>query len=44
MGEADDLKKSALIALAVTLFVMTIIINLVATTIVQRSMKRGGGG
>ncbi|MEJ7599739.1 MAG: phosphate ABC transporter permease subunit PstC [Kofleriaceae bacterium] len=43
-GEADDLKKSALIALAVTLFVITIIINLAATAIVQRSMKRSRGG
>lgn len=43
-GEADDTKKSALIALAVTLFVITIAVNLVATAIVQRSMKRSRGG
>jgi phosphate transport system permease protein len=42
-GEADDLHKSALIALAVTLFVITILVNLVATGIVQRSMRRGQG-
>jgi len=43
-GEADDMKKSALIALAVTLFVITIAVNLAATAIVQRSMKRSRGG
>ena len=42
-GEADELHKSALIALAVTLFVITIVVNLVATSIVQRSMKKSGG-
>lgn len=42
-GEADDLHKSALIALAVTLFAITIVVNLVATGIVQRSMKRAQG-
>ena len=42
-GEAQDLHKSALIALAVTLFVITILVNLIATGIVQRSMKRGQG-
>ena len=42
-GEADDMHKSALIALAVTLFVITIIVNLIATSIVQRSMKRSRG-
>jgi phosphate transport system permease protein len=42
-GEADTLHKSALIALAVTLFVITIVVNLIATAIVQRSMKRGQG-
>jgi phosphate transport system permease protein len=42
-GEASDLQKSALIGLAVTLFVMTIIVNLIATTIVRRSMIRGRG-
>jgi len=45
-GEASDLQKSALIALAVTLFVMTIVVNLVASRIVQRSLakSRGVGG
>jgi phosphate transport system permease protein len=42
-GEAADLHKSALIALAVTLFVITIVVNLIATTIVSRSMQRGAG-
>jgi phosphate transport system permease protein len=42
-GEAEPLHKSALIALAVTLFVITIAVNLVATWIVQRSMRRSGG-
>jgi phosphate transport system permease protein len=42
-GEADTLHKSALIALAVTLFVITIVVNLIATGVVQRSMKRGQG-
>ncbi|MBS1121273.1 MAG: phosphate transporter, inner rane subunit PstC [Deltaproteobacteria bacterium] len=43
-GEADELHKSALIALAVTLFVITIVVNLAATAIVQRSMRRSRGG
>src|SRR4051812_24904282 len=42
-GEADTAHKAALIALAVTLFVITIAVNLIATTIVQRSMKRSHG-
>jgi phosphate transport system permease protein len=42
-GEAQTLHKSALIALAVTLFAMTILVNLVATAVVQRSMRRGRG-
>ncbi len=42
-GEADELHKSALIALAVTLFVITIAVNLIATSIVRRSMRRSGG-
>jgi phosphate transport system permease protein len=42
-GEADDLHKSALIALAVTLFAITILVNLAATAVVQRSMKRSRG-
>jgi phosphate transport system permease protein len=42
-GEAQELHKSALIGLAVTLFVITIVVNLVATAIVQRSLRRGRG-
>jgi phosphate transport system permease protein len=42
-GEAEPLHKSALIALAVTLFFITIAVNLAATWIVQRSMRRSGG-
>ena len=42
-NEADELHKSALIALAVTLFAITIIVNLAATAVVQRSMKRSRG-
>jgi len=42
-GEADESHKAALIALAVTLFVITIAVNLIATAIVQRSMKRSHG-
>jgi phosphate transport system permease protein len=42
-GEADEPHKAALIALAVALFVLTIAVNLIATAIVQRSMKRSRG-
>jgi phosphate transport system permease protein len=42
-GEADALKKSALIAMAMTLFVMTIVVNIAATTIVNRSMRKSRG-
>jgi len=42
-GEADTLHKSALIALAVVLFVITIVVNLAAQAIVQRSIKRSRG-
>ncbi|HWO24766.1 MAG TPA: phosphate ABC transporter permease subunit PstC [Kofleriaceae bacterium] len=42
-GEAEPLHKSALIALAVTLFLITIAVNLAATWIVQRSMRRSRG-
>jgi phosphate transport system permease protein len=42
-GEADSLKKSALIAMAMTLFVMTIVVNVIATTVVNRSMKKQRG-
>ncbi len=42
-GEADELHKSALIALAVALFVITIVVNLIATGIVQRSTRQARG-
>jgi len=42
-GEADDLHKSALIALAVVLFLITIVVNLIATNIVRRSVARSRG-
>jgi phosphate transport system permease protein len=42
-GEADDIHKSALIGLAVTLFALTLIINLIANGVVQRSQRRGQG-
>ena len=42
-GEADEPHKAALIALAIVLFIITIIVNLIATAIVQRSMRRGRG-
>ena len=42
-GEAQELHKSSLIALAVTLFAITIIVNLIATGIVERTLKQGRG-
>ncbi|MBV8757637.1 MAG: phosphate ABC transporter permease subunit PstC [Deltaproteobacteria bacterium] len=42
-GEADAMHKSALIALAVVLFVITIVVNLAAQSIVQRSIRRSRG-
>lgn len=42
-GEADELHKSALIALAMTLFLITILVNMAANTIVRRSMARSRG-
>ena len=42
-AEADELHKSAMIGLAVTLFVITIIVNLAASAIVQRSLRRSHG-
>lgn len=42
-GEADHMHRSALIALAVALFLLTIVVNLIATAIVQRSMARSRG-
>lgn len=40
-GEANDLHKSALIALAVALFLLTILVNFAATAIVNRAASRG---
>lgn len=42
-GEADALKKSALIAMAMTLFVMTVLVNVIATAVVNRSMRKSRG-
>lgn len=42
-GEADPMHKSALIALAVLLFAITIAVNLLATRIVRRSAIRSRG-
>ncbi len=41
-GEAFETHKSALIALAMLLFVITIVVNLIAAAIVHRSFARGG--
>lgn len=42
-GEADTLHKSGLIALAVLLFALTLVVNLIATRIVERAAVRSGG-
>lgn len=42
-GEAGELHKSALVALAVALFAITVAVNWVAGGIVQRSLRRDGG-
>ncbi|HEX9260575.1 MAG TPA: phosphate ABC transporter permease subunit PstC [Acidimicrobiales bacterium] len=42
-GEADTGHKSALIGLAVTLFVITIVVNMSANAVVQRSLRRSQG-
>jgi phosphate transport system permease protein len=42
-GEADTPTKSALIALAVTLFLITLVVNIVATRTVARSQLRSAG-
>jgi phosphate transport system permease protein len=42
-GEADEIQKSALIGLAVTLFVITLAVNLIANAIVQRNLRRNQG-
>jgi phosphate transport system permease protein len=44
-GEATtDIKRSALVAMGLTLFVLTIIVNFSATTIVNRATRRIQGG
>ena len=42
-GEASGESESALIGLGLILFVITIIVNLIARAVVQRSMRRSGG-
>jgi phosphate transport system permease protein len=42
-GEADDLHKSAMIALALLLFAITIAVNLISSAIVQRSLRKTRG-
>ncbi|HEY5952477.1 MAG TPA: phosphate ABC transporter permease subunit PstC [Kofleriaceae bacterium] len=42
-GEADELHKSAMVALALMLFAITIAVNLVSSAIVQRSLRRSRG-
>lgn len=42
-GEASNLHKSALIALAMTLFLITVAVNLAANAIVRRSTRRSRG-
>ncbi len=42
-GEASDIHKSALIALAMTLFLITIAVNLAANAVVKRSTRRSRG-
>jgi phosphate transport system permease protein len=39
-GEADELHRSALVGLAVLLFVLTVVVNLIATWIVMRGRRR----
>ena len=41
--EAEGTWRAALIALAVTLFLLTIIVNLIATAVVQRSIAKSSG-
>jgi phosphate transport system permease protein len=42
-GEADEMHKSALIALAFTLFIMTVIVNMTADSAVIRFMRHARG-
>ena len=47
MGAAKDtatgIKRSALIAMGLTLFIITIIVNLIATAVVNRATRRVQG-
>ena len=42
-GEATGIKRSALIAMGLTLFIMTIVVNFTATAVVNRATKRVRG-
>jgi phosphate transport system permease protein len=42
-GEATGVKRSALIAMGLTLFIMTIVVNLTANAVVGRATKRVRG-
>jgi phosphate transport system permease protein len=42
-GDADETKKPALIALAVLLFAITIVVNVIANMIVRRAARRSQG-
>jgi phosphate transport system permease protein len=42
-GEATGIKRSALIAMGLTLFILTIIVNLTATAVVNRATRRVQG-
>ncbi|MEY2521932.1 MAG: phosphate transport system permease protein [Ilumatobacteraceae bacterium] len=42
-GEATGIKRSALIAMGLTLFIITIVVNLTATTVVNRATRRVQG-
>jgi phosphate transport system permease protein len=42
-GDSSGLYRSALIGLGVVLFVITIVVNLLARTVVERSIRKGRG-
>ena len=42
-GEATGIKRSALIAMGLTLFIITIVVNLTATAVVNRATRRVQG-
>jgi phosphate transport system permease protein len=42
-GDSSGLYRSALIGLGVVLFVITIVVNLAARTVVERSIRKGRG-